>query len=328
MTFALETLIPILLGAVIFAGYSLFLLIRWNFRKRDHGVDLSKRINKILEKPETTELEASLSLIKQKAPSETFFKSKLPRIEGYREWLQHAGIEMSPVIFALVSVVLGLGVGLTFFILFKTSLFFSVLMWISSSYLLPWAIVIYLTRRRKNKFLDSFPNALDMVRRALRSGHSAERALEMVAEQVHGPVGEAFHMITDKMRLGESVENVLREMANRIGVEEFRMLSIVLVLQRETGGSLAEATENFAKIIRARQNLRKKIKALTAEGRMSALILTAIPFFILGAVYATTPNYLDPLFYNPTGQMLLTIGGLMITFGIIIILRMVYKEIY
>jgi len=102
---------------------------------------------------------------------------------------------------------------------------------------------------KKNKFLEEFPIALDMIHRALRAGHSSERALEMVAARSTGPLGGVFQQISDKIRLGEPPEIVLAEMSNRIGIDEFRMLSIVLVLQRETGGSLAESVENFSKII-------------------------------------------------------------------------------
>lgn len=328
MNLTFEILIPALLGLIIFSGYSIVVVFRMRYGDHEEGTNWSKRIEKVLMNSGETGDKTPLALIKENAASEAFFKSKLPKIEGYKEWLMHAGLEVSPAIFCIGCVLIGLTIGLIFLLILHTSLFFSFLICVANTFLLPWAGVTYLTKRRRNQFLEEFPNALDMVRRALRSGHSAERALEMVAEQSRGLVGEAFRTITDKMRLGESIETILADMSNRIGIDDFRMLSIVIVLQRETGGSLAEATENFAKIIRARQNLRKKMKALTAEGRTSAIILTAIPFFVLGTLYVTTPAYLDSLLYTPTGQMVLTIGGLMVVIGIAVILRMVYKEIY
>ncbi len=331
MSNSTEFFISLAFGLMTFSGYVLFLIIRKRFNGSSSTHALQEKLGKMNGRKTVMESESSLSLIKEKGPqgvSEAYFKSKLPKIEGYKEWIQHAGLEITPAIFGLICVALGAGMWFVFFVILHANTTLSFLSAIASAFLIPWGVVSLLTRQRKNRFLENFPNALDMIRRALRSGHSVERAIEMVAAQQGGLVGESFRMITDRMRLGETLEGVLTEMSNKVGVDEFRMFSIVLILQRETGGSLSEATENFSKIIRARQNLRKKVKALTAEARVSAIILTIIPFFILGSVYVSSPHYLDPLLYNPTGQKVLVVGALMMTTGIITILRMVYKEIY
>lgn len=124
------------------------------------------------------------------------------------------------------------------------------------------------------------------------------------------------------------MEIALAEVANRLGIEEFRMLAIVLILQRETGGSLAEVTDNFANIIRARENLRKKVQSLTAEVRVTAIILTSIPIFIFGIIYVVNRTYFNPLFYTEKGHILLLIGGGMLVSGIAIIMKMAYREYY
>jgi tight adherence protein B len=328
-----EFYIPLALGLITFIGYVVFLIIRKRFSASSNTSVLQQKLGQmnVNTNKAVMESDGSLSLMKEKAVSgvsEAYFKSKLPKIEGYKEWIQHAGLDIRPFVFALICLSIGMGIGFAFFIFLHANKILSFLLAIASAFLVPWAVVSILARRRKNQFLENFPNALDMIRRALRSGHSVERAIEMVAAQEQGLVGESFRTITERMRLGETLEAVLTEMSNKVGVDEFRMFSIVLILQRETGGSLSEATENFSKIIRARQNLRKKVKALTAEARVSAIILTIIPFFILGSVYISSPHYLDPLLYNPTGQKVLVGGALMMTTGIITILRMVYKEIY
>lgn len=198
----------------------------------------------------------------------------------------------------------------------------------ASACFFPWLLVVILTHRRKNLFLNEFPISLEMIKRALRAGHSVDRALEMVAEQDKGLTGKIFHEITNRTRLGESLESVLADISNRIGIDDFRMLAIVLVLQRETGGSLAEAVENFSKVIRAQENIRKKVKALTGEVRATATIITCIPFFIFGAVYFASPRYLEPLFITETGHTILIVGASMLSIGIGMIFRMIYKDIY
>lgn len=326
MSITLINLISLSLALVVFFGYGIFLLYRMRREASKEKFDWSRRLGKISSAEETAE--STLTLLKSHPDPDTYFKSKLPKIEGLKEWIQHAGLDIKPPVLIGIGVGLGAMVALFFFIFVGANGLFSLLIGVASGFVVPWAFIAILTRRVKNKFLDEFPIALDMIRRALRAGHSADRALDMVAEQETGPVGEAFKAITDKMRMGGTAEAVLAEMSNRVGIDDFRMLAIVMVLQRETGGSLAEATENFSKIIRARQNLRKKVKALTAEVRVTAAILTSLPFFILGAVYFTQPHYLDSLFYTEDGHKLLIIGGVMLTIGITMIIRLAYKEIY
>lgn len=320
-------LIPLLSALFIILGYLIYFTYdRWYISK--HRTEIMKsRISQvsIIPKAETPD---DLRLIKEEAVQETFLQTKLPKIEGLKEWLQHAGLNVNPALFIFFSSLLAFFTWFVCIVIFKISVVVSILLGLIASFVLPWLLISYLTSRRKNLFLEEFPVALDVMRRALKAGFSADRSLEMVAEQQTGQIAQIFKTIGEKMRLGESVEVVLADMANRIGIDEFRMLAIVLVLHRETGGSLAEAMENFAIIIRARQNLRKKIKALTAEVRLTALILTGLPFFIMGTVFVTSPRYLDTLFYTDTGQILLIIGGTMLFTGISIIIRMAYKDVY
>lgn len=320
-------IITILAAATVLIVYGLFMVFRLRHKENKEKKDWSNRLGKVLSHAEEEE-EKALSLLKEKVGPESYFKSKLPKVEGLKEWILHSGLNINPTIFSILSGAIGISIGLVFYFVLKANIIFCLLLATVSSFLIPWAIITMATARRKGMFLEEFPIALDMIRRALRAGHSADRALEMVAKHSSGPVGDAFKIVTEKMRLGEPIEIVLGDMANRLGIDDFRMLAIVLVLQRETGGSLAEAVDNFSKIIRSRQNLRKKMSALTAEVRVTAAILSGIPFFILGAVYITSPAYLDPLFYTSRGNTLLIIGGLMLTIGITVIVRMAYKDVY
>jgi tight adherence protein B len=319
--------IALLGGLMVLVGYGFFIIFYRYHKGSEEVLDWQRRLDEI-GVISTKEKEAALSLIKDQGSPDSYFRSKLPRVEGLRQWMQHAGLDMNPALFISVFVVIGFIIGLSFFIGMRISLLLSSLIGVLFSFLLPWMVVAFLTHRRKQAFLEEFPIALDVIRRALRAGYSSDRALEMVAEQQKGPIGTVFHTISEKMRLGEAAEAVLADMANRLGVDEFRMLAIVLVLQRETGGSLAEATDNFAKIIRSRQSLRKKIKALSAEVRVTAMILTSIPFFITGAIFISSPQYLDPLFLTDRGHTLLLVAAGMLFVGVGTMMRMAYKDIY
>lgn len=312
-------------AGLILIGYVIYFLY---ISKRQQQLNKEKWLGKIkdtmsnLSSPEKDDL----SLIK--ATPDTYFKSKIPKIVTLETWLQHAGLEINSSAFILISLLIGLFFAAIIFVFLNANILSSILVGATTGLLLPWTFVAFLTNQRKKKFLDDFPAALDIMRRALKAGHSMERSLSMVAEQQSGVVGESFKKMMDSLRIGQPFEEVLTEMSNRIGIDDFRLLAIVIVLQRETGGSLSEAMNNFAQVIRARQTLRKRVKSLTAEVRMTAIILTSIPFFIFGAIYVTTPSYFDPLFYTETGKKLFLFGILMLFIGIFIIYRMSHKEYY
>ena len=312
-------------GILILVLYIYFLYLYK--RKIKNEENWKKRLNQLL-RPSSEERKEALPLIKKTPSSDFYFQSKLQKIEGLKEWLQQAGLQISPIQFFLLSTAFGLTVFFLFYAYFKVSVFPSFLLGFVFTFIIAWGGLSYLRNRHKEIFLREFPIALDVIRRALRAGFSTEKALEMVAEQQKGAIGQAFKTISDRLRLGETTEDVLADMANRIGVNEFRLLAIVFVLQRETGGSLADSAENLSKVIRAREYLRQKVKSLTGEVRTTATVLTCLPFFSLGLIYFASPEYLDPLFTTEEGKYLVIIGGTLLFIGVTIIIRMTHKDLY
>jgi len=328
MNITLNDLISFLIAVFFLIAYLLFIFFSRYHKKSKERTAWSQRLSKTLGPTIEKKIKTSI-FVKETSEIETYFTSKLPKIEGLTQWIQHAGLEIKPVV--LISISIGGGFVIFFILLFilKLNLLFSFLLSSISIFVIPWIVITFLTKLKKNQFLEEFPTALDMIHRALRAGHSSERAFEMVAKNPPGPfLGEIFRQLSDKIRLGEPPEVVLTEISNRLGIDEFRMFSIALVLQRETGGSFAETIDNFSKIIRARRTLQKKMKALTGEVRATALILTSIPFCIAGLIFVMSPHYLDVLFDTQGGHLLLIIGGSMLTIGITIIFRLAYKDIY
>ncbi|MBY0272812.1 MAG: type II secretion system F family protein [Alphaproteobacteria bacterium] len=316
---------PLLTIILILICFSYYLYI--NKRKKAEKENWNNRLNQLF-KPVEVEKGEAVSLIKKVDSSEFYFQSKLQRIEGLNIWLQQAGLKLSSRQFFEYCTGLGLAIFFIFFVYFKLTILNSFLICTVLTFLVSWGGISYLKNRNKELFLQEFPIALDIIRRALRAGFSTEKALEIVAEQQKGRIGIAFKAISDRMRLGENTEAILADMSNRIGINEFRLLAIVFVLQRETGGSLADSAENLSKVIRARENLRKKVKALTGEVRATAAILTCLPIVTVGLIYFTTPSYLDPLFTTEAGHYLLIIGGTLLTLGVATIIRMTHKDLY
>lgn len=326
MNLNLDNIAPVAVFLIIVVGY-LIVFARGIRKSKEKDLEWKRRLDPSMSAVKKKESEATLLKAGAASP-DTYFKSKIPKVEGLQEWIQHSGLEVSPLIFMMGSAFLGVIIGIVFFVLLRGQILIPMLVGIVSSFFVPWMLVVYFAKRRRTAFLSEFPIALDMIRRALRVGHSTDRALAMVAEQGMGLVGQTFQSLTEKMQIGAPMEVALAEVANRLGIEEFRMLAIVLILQRETGGSLAEVTDNFANIIRARENLRKKVQSLTAEVRVTAIILTSIPIFIFGTIYVVNPTYFNPLFYTERGNTLLLIGCGMLFSGIAIIMKMAYREYY
>jgi len=270
-------------------------------------------------------------LLKETNEGEGFvakFTSKIKRIRNMELWLKSTGKAISVRLFMMMNVVAfagaWIGISKIFAVPFPQVIPLSLCV---SAFLCFYAIQ-YLIGKQKKKFLELFPDSLDLIRRALRAGYTPDRAMLMVAEEAEDPVGPAFREVVDRVKVGDSMELALADTANRLDLMEFHLLAIVLVLQRETGGSLADVIENFSKIMRDRQRLIKKVRAITAEGKASGYMVSSIPLVIILVLSIISPGYLDPLFSTPTGHNLLIIGGGMMIAGIGIIYRMINKEYY
>lgn len=162
--------------------------------------------------------------------------------------------------------------------------------------------------KKKRKFLDQFPDALDMIVRSVRSGFPLTAALKMISENAEEPVREEFRKVIDDIALGRTLTQSLARLAQRIPESDVRFFGIVLAVQQETGGNLSEVIGNLSNVLRKRKQLRGKIRAMTSEGKATGYVLGALPVFIFGALKVTSPDYLDPLFDTTQGNILL--GGI------------------
>lgn len=179
-----------------------------------------------------------------------------------------------------------------------------------------------MVRRYRNRFLNAFPDALDLIIRAVRAGVPVVHAIMTAGKELPYPVGREFRLMGDALRLGMDQMDVMDTASKRIGVPDFRYFVVCLQLQRETGGPLADTLENLSNIIRARRELRLKTRALTAQGRAASKIIAMVPLVVMGALKLVGPDYVNVLFETPVGQRILAIAGTMVFVGLIIIARM------
>ena len=171
------------------------------------------------------------------------------------------------------------------------------------SYLYPMRHCRKLIRKRNRKFIDQFPDALDMIVRSVRSGFPLSVALQMLSENAEEPVKSEFRQVTDEVALGRNLSQALTRLTTRINEADVRFFVVVLTVQQETGGNLAEIVGNLSAIMRKRKQLRHKIKAMTSEGKATGLVLGGLPVLVFIALYFVQPEYLQPFFTDPTGRM-------------------------
>jgi tight adherence protein B len=192
---------------------------------------------------------------------------------------------------------------------------------------LPHLAVNRMITRRTNRFLEGFPDALDLIVRCVRSGLSVPEAMRNVSDEMPGPVGEEFPQICDGIRLGQTLEQALGETAVRLTISDFNFFVISLSVQRETGGNLAETLGNLSKMLRRRRQMKLKVRAMSSEARASAYIVGALPFLMIGVLFVIKPDYIGTMFTDPRGMFVLGAGFLSQMFGVIVMMKMTRFEI-
>jgi tight adherence protein B len=182
-------------------------------------------------------------------------------------------------------------------------------------------------KKRVARFIALFPEAIDLMVRALRSGLPISEAIINCAHEIGAPVGTEFGTVESGMRLGRDLEPLLWDIAKRIDAPEFKFFIIALSVQRETGGNLAETLANLGDVLRRRRTMRQKARAMASEARTTAGILGCLPVVVTGALMMTSPQYIMLMFLDPRGIILIGIAiGMLIT-GISIMVKLARFDI-
>lgn len=192
---------------------------------------------------------------------------------------------------------------------------------------LPHLVVGFMIKKRTNQFVEKFPDGIELLVRGLRSGLPVAETLQVVAEEVPGPVGIEFKGVVERIKIGKTMEDSLQEAGDKLGIPEFNFFTITLAIQRETGGNLAETLSNLADVLRKRSQMKLKIKAMSSESKASAYIVGSLPFIVFGLIYWINPNYLGQFFVDDR-LIIAGLGGLVwMSIGAFIMAKMVSFEI-
>ena len=165
--------------------------------------------------------------------------------------------------------------------------------------MIPHMVVNMTIKKRVAKFTKNFPDAIELLVRGLRSGLPISETLGVVASEVPGPVGVEFRSVSDKMKIGRTMDAALQETADRLGTPEFQFFVITLQIQRETGGNLAETLSNLSDVLRKRAQMKLKIKAMSSESKASAYIIGSLPFIVFILIWNINNAYMAQFFTDP-----------------------------
>ena len=192
---------------------------------------------------------------------------------------------------------------------------------------LPRWIVSFARSRRMKAFLNEFPNALDVMVRAIKSGLPLNDSLRLIASEAQEPLRSEFRRIVEAQQLGLSVPEACARLYKNIPLPETNFFGIVIAIQAQAGGNLAEALGNLSRVLRDRRKMKAKVNALSMEAKASAVILGCLPFAIVILVYLTTPEYIRELFIDPRGHIIIGAGLVWMTIGIFVMRSMISFDI-
>lgn len=288
------------IGVAAFVGIFLGILILFEgarqlvTRSESHGEARNRRMRLLAAGTSTRDM-----LLLLRPVQADWRLAALPFIGPLPTALRQAGLAIRPVPF-LLACILAVGVVsavLSVVIFYPAAIAIAVVLFL----IVPIQIVRQMQRSRMEKLILQLPDALDLMARGLRVGHPLATTIASVARDMSDPVASEFGVIVDQISYGEDLVSAFADFAQRTGREDVRYLAVSVAIQHGTGGNLALVLDTLAKVIRDRISMRKRIQALSAEGRLTSLFLSCLPFLILGATTLTAPDYYsgvkdDPLF--------------------------------
>jgi tight adherence protein B len=193
--------------------------------------------------------------------------------------------------------------------------------------LFPYSYASYRRTKRFQKFEELFPEAIDTLARAVRAGHAFTTALELIANELSEPVASEFRKLFEEQKFGLPVRDALMNLAERMPLVDVKFFVTAVMLQRETGGNLAEILDNLSYVIRERFKIMRQVRVYTAQGRLTMLLLMGLPPLIVMTMLLTSPAFIRPLFADPIGHVLIVAGVVLQTFGYFVIRKIIQIQV-
>jgi len=266
-----------------------------------------------------------LALLRDELLSEIPAVNKLlshyPKITKLQSFLSQADVKMRAGKFLLISVTAALGAGL----LAANLLGWWVwgVMFGAVAGAVPFFYVSIMRNRRFHKFESMFPEAVDLLARAVRAGHAFTTAIELIATELAEPIAGEFRILFEEQKFGLPVRDAMLNLAERMPIVDVKFFVTAVLLQRETGGNLAEILDKLSYVIRERFKILRQVRVYTAHGRITMAILMCLPFALAAALAVMNPEFMKPLFHDPIGHLMIAASLLMQTMGFFLIRRII-----
>ena len=287
----------------------------------------SKRVGNVAQGQRTVRKRSGQSLqIRKQQVQDTIkdieAKQKRKKRVGLRTRLTRAGLTMKPRTYYILSFLAGVAGG---FIVLVTgsSTIVSLLAAFACGFGLPRFILARMTKRHQAKFLIEFANAIDIIVRGIKSGLAFGDCTQIVATELPEPVRSEFANVIEQQKVGVPLAEALERMYERVPLQEVKFFAIVIAIQNQIGGNLAEVLSNLAQVLRDRYRLQAKVRAYSAEAKTSAIIIAALPPCVILATYFTSPGYISILWHDKLGNVMLISSAIWMFIGVLVMRKMI-----
>ena len=316
--FLVVGLVMLAIGLVAFVGVYPFLTGEYKSEKRFDAVMGAKsnrvrsRVDSVANRRKMVQEQLKHAEQKRAAKNKVTLRTRLIR----------AGLRTTPQQFHMACVVMAM-VGFVFAYVGGINLGVAIMIGFATGMGLPRWVIKFLAKRRQAKFSEEFANSIDIIVRGVKTGLPLNECLNIIARESPEPVKGEFTDFVEGQRLGIPMAECFDRMLDSMPLPEVNFFSIVVSIQQGSGGNLAEALGNLSGVIRARKLLVAKVHALASEAKASAAILGGLPFVVMGMVYATSPSYINLLFEEKLGHVLLAVAAALMTCGIVVMRQMI-----
>jgi len=247
------------------------------------------------------------------------------RVSAVQDSLLQAGMKLRAGNFLVLCVICGAAAGIATLLWSKNP----AIAWASLviGAFIPYAVVSYRRQKRFEKIEELFPEAIDTVARAVRAGHAFTTALEMISTEVSEPLASEFRKLYEEQKFSMPVRDALMNLTERVPLVDVKFFVTAVMLQRETGGNLAEILDNLSYVIRERFKIQRQVRVHTAQGRLTMALLMAMPPAVVAILAVFSPEFVRPLFYDPIGHTLLVVSLVLQTTGYFVIRKIIKIQV-
>ncbi len=249
--------------------------------------------------------------------------AKKSRLDVIRGNIMQAGLDVSITTYFVISAVVGV-LGAFGYLFTGLQPLGAIAVFLIGVLLVPKLVLSSMAKSRQAKFTGHFADAIDLIVRGIRSGLPINECFNVVAREYAPPLGEEFRQLVEGQNLGMTLDDLMARGIERLPTAEYKFFAIVIQIQRQTGGNLADTLSNLSAVLRERKKMRDKAQAMASEAKASAMIIGSLPFAVGGLLSVVNPDYLMLLFTETTGNILLGIGAFWMTMGSLVMRKMIH----